>query len=61
MSRMLALRCTSKKRLDRLPPPDHALVVLTGFVATLERWLSVFKDGHIMGLRLVDKNNAPPW
>lgn len=37
-----------------LPNTDHSLVVLTGFVATLERWLSVFKDGHVMGLRLAD-------
>lgn len=33
---------------------DHSLVVLSGFVTTLDRWLSVFKDGHVMGLRLVD-------
>eukprot|EP00903_Cladosiphon_okamuranus_P016096 g14858.t1 len=56
-----ALMDVSKADLDRAKtksikvfPADHSLVVLTGFVATLERWLSVFKDGHVMGLRLAD-------
>eukprot|EP00752_Nemacystus_decipiens_P011329 g10067.t1 len=67
-----ALMDVSKADLDRaktksikLFPADHSLVVLTGFVATLERWLSVFKDGHVMGLRLAERpadtsENTPP-
>ncbi|CAN0080547.1 unnamed protein product, partial [Scytosiphon promiscuus] len=56
-----AVMDVSKADLDRaktksvkLFPADHSLVVLSGFVATLDRWLSVFKDGHVIGLRLVD-------
>ncbi|CAM9413076.1 unnamed protein product, partial [Hapterophycus canaliculatus] len=59
-----ALMDVSKADLDRaktksvkLFPADHSLVVLSGFVATLSRWLSVFKDGNVMGLRLVDTTN----
>ncbi|CAM9323251.1 unnamed protein product, partial [Discosporangium mesarthrocarpum] len=36
----------------RIYPADHSLVVLSGFKETSARWLSVFKDGHLMGLRL---------
>lgn len=36
---------------------DHSRVVLSGFVATGERWLSAFMDGHIMGLRLTENDH----
>ncbi|CAM9365678.1 unnamed protein product, partial [Phaeothamnion confervicola] len=35
----------------RLFPSDHAVIVMTAFPAAGERWLTVFKDGHVMGLR----------
>ncbi|CAM9091877.1 unnamed protein product [Ectocarpus fasciculatus] len=59
-----ALMDISKADLDRaktksikLFPADHSLVVMSGFVATSQRWLSVFKDQHVMGLRLTDKSD----
>ncbi|CAM9950707.1 unnamed protein product, partial [Ectocarpus sp. 12 AP-2014] len=59
-----ALMDISKADLDRaktksikLFPADHSLVVMSGFVATSQRWLSVFKDQHVMGLRLADKSD----
>ncbi|CAM9405657.1 unnamed protein product [Ectocarpus sp. 4 AP-2014] len=47
----------AKTRSIKLFPADHSLVVMSGFVATSQRWLSVFKDQHVMGLRLTDKSD----
>lgn len=46
--------------LIRLYTSDHSLVLLSGFVATKERWLSTFKDGHVMGLRLNEDDEKQP-
>ncbi|CAM9454807.1 unnamed protein product, partial [Pylaiella littoralis] len=69
LSALGALMDVSKADLDRAKtksikvfPADHSLVVLSGFVATCERWLSVFQGSHVMGLRLTDTSDrASSW
>ncbi|CAM9610698.1 unnamed protein product, partial [Choristocarpus tenellus] len=56
-----AIMDISKKEIGRahctsvhIYPSDKALIVLSGFKENKARWLSVFKDRHVMGLRLCE-------
>ena len=44
--------------VDFITVTDNSLVAMRGFVATGERWLSAFKDGHVMGLRLTEPKKS---